>query len=89
MENPFEGIVEQLTIINNRLITIEDSLIEGNNKNSIEQSAFIPGKAVEKELSISRTTRWNWTKRGILKQYEIGGKKLYKREEVMRAAVLA
>lgn len=42
-------------------------------------------KEVERFLGISNVTRINYTNAGLLKQYQIGKRKLYKKHEVLNA----
>ncbi len=46
---------------------------------------YLTGNEVEALLKISRTTRYKYTKEGILTQKKIGGKVLFKRNEVLKA----
>lgn len=38
-------------------------------------------------LSISLPTLWNWTKKGILNSYGIGGRIYYRKDEVMNSLI--
>ena len=47
-----------------------------------EPTEYLTRIEVSKLLSINPTTLWNWTNKGRLKSYGIGGRRYYKRKEI-------
>ncbi|HAT62158.1 MAG TPA: hypothetical protein DCS83_06370 [Prevotella sp.] len=45
---------------------------------------YLSAKDVEKTLSVSHGTVWNWTKRGILHPVKIEGRVLYEKWEMLK-----
>ena len=55
---------------------------------SYKDQEILTPKQLEEFLSISHSTRIDWTKRGFLVSYKIGDKKIfYKRSEVLNSLV--
>lgn len=52
-----------------------------------EPTEYLTRNEVSKLLKIDLSTVHNWTKRGVLKAYQIGGRVYYKRQEVESALV--
>lgn len=48
---------------------------------------YLTRREVAKMLGINLTTLNNWTKKGILKSYGVGGRVYYKRNEVENAVI--
>lgn len=72
---------EQLTgIINEAVKEAVQMLQEGNKKP--ENEILLTRKEAADLLKISLVTLNDWSKRGLLKSYIIGGRVLYKRKEV-------
>ena len=57
---------------------------EDKNQQNESKSEYMIKIEVMETLKISPTTVYNYTKRGLLKQYKIERKNYYKREEVMK-----
>lgn len=52
-----------------------------------EQTEYLSRNEVAKLLSINVSSVHNWTQKGILQAYQIGGRVLYKRSELEKAIV--
>ena len=52
-----------------------------------EPTEFLTRNEVAEMFKIDLSSVHNWTKKGILISYQIGGRVFYKREEVMKAIV--
>lgn len=52
-----------------------------------EPTAYLSRQEVKQMLGINLTTLNNWTKKGILISYGIGGRVYYKRHEVEKAII--
>ena len=75
---------EQLTgIINEAVKEAVQMLQEGTKKQ--ESEILLTRKEASELLKISLVTLNDWSKRGLLKSYIIGGRVLYKRKEVESA----
>lgn len=48
-----------------------------------QQTEFLTSTEACSMLKIGRTTLWRWQNKGIIKAYPIGGKSLFKREELL------
>jgi len=57
---------------------------ESKNQQNESKSEYMIKIEVMEMLKISPTTVYNYTKKGLLKQYKIERKNYYKREEVMK-----
>lgn len=53
-----------------------------------DQSNFITPKEASELLKVSPVTLWRYQKSGKLKLYGIGGKRLYKRDEIINSLTL-
>ncbi len=57
-----------------------------DNKSSKEDDEIINSKICRELLGgISAVTQWDYDKKGILKPYKVGSKKLYRKKEVLEA----
>ncbi len=77
---------EEVKEILNECLTskIEDLKAQSQPK---ELQKYLTRKNVLEMLSISDTTLYNWTNKGILKAYGIGGRTLYRLDEIQNAII--
>lgn len=74
--------------LTNELRALKDELQEiKNNFKPKEQSVYLSRQEVADMLQIDISSVHNWTKKGILQAYQIGGRVYYKRKEVEAAIV--
>ena len=71
---------------------LQAAIIEGvrkelNDFQPKEPTAYLSRQEVKQMLGINLTTLNNWTKKGILTSYGIGGRVYYKRHEVEKAII--
>ncbi|MBP0903557.1 helix-turn-helix domain-containing protein [Mariniflexile gromovii] len=76
-----ESLTDEIKALKNELKEIKD------NFKPKEQSIYLSRKEVSTMLKIDVSSCHNWTKKGILQAYQIGGRVYYKREEVEAAIV--
>lgn len=57
------------------------------NKPASEQDEFLTPKETAEMLRISLVTLWRWEKQGKVKCYGIGGRRLYKKSEVVESLI--
>lgn len=57
------------------------------NKPAPEQDEFLTPKETAEMLRISLVTLWRWEKQGKVKCYGIGGRRLYKKSEVVESLI--
>lgn len=72
----------------NEFKALKDELQEiKSNFSPKEQSVYLSRHEVADMLQITLVSVHNWTKKGILQAYQIGGRVYYKRKEVEAAIV--
>ena len=52
-----------------------------------EPNEYLTRNEVAEMLKIDLSSLWNWTKKGILTSYQIGGRVYYKRTEIENAII--
>lgn len=95
MNNPFEVLDARLSNIENLILAMNhtsqssetDFFCSGSkaNSNSDSQNDLITRKEALKLLDISPSTLWRKEKRGDVKVYAFGGKRYYKRSELLES----
>jgi hypothetical protein len=87
MNNPFEVIEARLSSIENLILDLkhQPKTVEPNQPH--EPELVIRKEALEL-LSTTPATLWRWEKQGKIKSYGIGGKRYYKRTELLEALTL-
>lgn len=87
MYNPFETLQKGIEDLSKKIDALnsipQESLPE---KNPDPLDDFIPKSEVRGKLA-SSSTLWKYEKEGKLQAYSIGGKRFYKRSEIMDALV--
>lgn len=74
--------------LTNELRALKDELQEiKNNFKPKEQSVYLSRNDVAEMLQIDISSVHNWTKKGIIQAYQIGGRVYYKRKEIEAAIV--
>ncbi len=63
------------------------TLLEQNRKTDLNSKEWLTAKETESILKISGVSRWNWTKKGILKSYKISNRLRYRKDEVLKALI--
>ena len=84
MHNPFEEIHTKLSGIEALLREMKASVKAPPQKKLTE---YLPRVEVAEMLKIDLSSVHNWTKKGILTAYQIGGRVYYKRTEVENAII--
>lgn len=82
MENPFEEINERLKGIEKKL----NNLLSRENVSENKEELLTRDQTCEL-LSINSSTLWHWTNKAKVKAYGIGGKRYYKRSELIEEMV--
>jgi excisionase family DNA binding protein len=70
----FEEIIE---------IKVKNAVAEIFNNNILNNSEFINIKEAEKLLHVQRTTIYNYVKNNYFATYKVGGKKMFKKAEIL------
>jgi hypothetical protein len=73
---------EQLSAIISEAVDLAVRMIQEEGANQPKGESYLSRKETSEKLKISLVTLNDWTKRGILKSYIIGGRVLYKNNEV-------
>lgn len=56
-------------------------------KSKYEGKPFLTGKEVDRMLSITPPTRYEWEKKGLFSRYKVSGRTRYKRTEIVDALI--
>ncbi len=80
LQNPFEEIINRLNEIDNKISQISQP------QTKTVKPGFITRNDVCERLHITLPTVHSWIKKGVLKPYHIGGRTLFREDEVMKAA---
>lgn len=79
MVNPFESLETQLQDLKKLMVTLQSQI---QTPQPLKQTKFLTREDVASLLQISESTVFNWTKSGILKAYQCGGRIFYKLHEI-------
>jgi len=85
MFNPFELLETRLSNIETLLIDIRQTKKEGDKPENQTNSEYSTRKEVSESLKLSLVTLNRLTSDGTLKAYRIGGRVLYKKDEIRNA----
>ncbi len=85
MENPFEAINQRLEKIEQLL----EKILSETQKQKVIEAVYLTREEVAKILGVSLPTLREYVKRGIIKSYEVGPRKIrFKKTEVEQALLL-
>ncbi len=76
-----DSLTDEIKALKKELQEIKDNL------KPKEQTKYLSRNEVAEMLGINVSSLHNWTKKGILQAYQIGGRIYYKREELEEAIV--
>ena len=85
MFNPFELLETRLSNIETLLIDIRQTKKDGNTPENQSDNEYSTRKEVSESLKLSLVTLNRLTSDGTLKAYRIGGRVLYKKDEIRNA----
>ena len=86
MNVKFEDIPEEIQILRKELKQLKELIISDQSKGTTksEESLVTIDEAV-KIMSVSKATLWRWCNQGKLKKYSIGGKRYFKKDELLNS----
>lgn len=88
MELTFNDLPKAITEIKQLIQRIEQKIESNSNTEPEKESDLLISKEVCELLNISQTTRWRWEKEGKIKSCGIGGKRYYKKSELLESLIL-
>lgn len=71
--------------ITNNVLSGMAAILKESRESDLNAKEWLSSKETETLLKISSVTRWNWSKKNILKSYKIGNRIRYRKDEVLQA----
>jgi excisionase family DNA binding protein len=85
MSNPFEVLQNEISELKTILSDIQREI---KTPEPQTQTKYLTRKDVAELLQINISSVFNWTKKGTLKSYQMGGKIFYKQSDIDEAMTL-
>ena len=85
MNNPFETIELKLDRLNQDITQLKDHLLLTDETSSQKQDTYLTRKEAANRLRVSLVTLTEWVNRSKIKAYKIGGRVLFRENEVEEA----
>lgn len=85
MNNPFETIELKLDLLNQDITLIKNRLLPANETLPQQSDNFLTRKEAAHRLRVSLVTLTEWVNRSKIKAYKIGGRVLFRENEVEEA----
>ena len=85
MNNPFETIEIKLDRLNQDITQLKDHLLLADEPSSQKQDTYLTRKEAANRLRVSLVTLTEWVNRSKIKAYKIGGRVLFRENEVEEA----
>ena len=63
------------------------NLFMKNRETDLQSKEWLTANEVQDLLKISSVTRWDWSKKGILKTHKISGRLRFRKDEVLSAMI--
>ena len=80
---PEEFLIKIDTLLSERINELTHIL----RKSKYEGKPYLTGKEVDRMLSITPPTRYEWEKKGLFSRYKVSGRTRYKRTEIVDALI--